>query len=41
MASAMSESPDGIVLSITSDGEDGERAVLETFAPLVRASGGA
>ena len=41
MAFAMSESQDGITLSITSNGEDGERAVRETFAPLVRASGGA
>jgi hypothetical protein len=39
MAFTMSESPGGITLSITSDGEDGERAVRETFAPLVRASG--
>jgi hypothetical protein len=41
MAFAMSDSPDGITLSITSSSEDGERAVRETFAPLVRASGGA
>ena len=41
MAFAMSESPNGITLSITANGEDGERAVRETFAPLVRASGGA
>jgi hypothetical protein len=40
MAFAMSDSPDGITLSITSDGEDGARAVRETFAPVVRASGG-
>jgi hypothetical protein len=40
MAFAMSEAPDGITLSITSDGEDGERAVRETFAAVVRASGG-
>ena len=39
MAFAISDSPDGITLSITSSGEDGERAVRETFAPLVRASG--
>jgi len=39
MAFAMSESPDGIKLSITSNGEDGERAVREAFAPLVRSSG--
>jgi hypothetical protein len=36
MAFATSESPDGITLTITSDGEDGERGVRETFAPLVR-----
>jgi hypothetical protein len=41
MAFAMSDSPNGITLSITSNGEDGERAVRETFAPLVRASGAA
>jgi hypothetical protein len=40
MAFAMSDSPEGITLSITSDGEDGERAVRATFAPMVRASGG-
>ena len=40
MAFAMSNSPEGITLSITANGEDGERAVRETFAPLVRASGG-
>lgn len=39
MAFAMSESPDGIRLSITSNSEDGERAVREAFAPLVRSSG--
>ncbi len=39
MAFAMSESASGITLSITSDGEDGERGVRETFAPLVRTSG--
>lgn len=38
MAFAMSESSDGILLSITSNGDDGERAVRETFAPLVRSS---
>ncbi len=38
MAFAMSESPDGIRLSITSNSEDGERAVREAFAPLVRTS---
>jgi hypothetical protein len=36
MAFAMSESPDGIRLSITSTGEDGERAVREAFARMVR-----
>lgn len=41
MAFAMSESSDGITLSITSIGEDGERAVRETFAPVVRSLGGA
>jgi len=41
MAFAMSESPEGITLSITANGEDGERGVREAFAPLVRASGGA
>jgi len=35
MAFALSESPDGIGLSITANGVDGERAVRETFAPLV------
>jgi len=39
MAFAMSESPDEIRLSITSNSEDGERAVREAFAPLVRSSG--
>ena|ERR1700730_5961971 len=39
MAFAISDSPDGITLSITASSEDGERAVRETFAPLVRASG--
>ena len=39
MAFAMSESPDGILLSITSNGGDGERAVRETFAPLFRSTG--
>jgi len=39
MAFAMSDSSDGITLSITANGEDGERAVRETFGPLVRASG--
>jgi hypothetical protein len=37
MAFAISASPEGIGLSITANGEDGERAVRETFAPLVRA----
>lgn len=36
MAFAMSDSPNGITLSITSNGDDGERAVRETFAPLIR-----
>ena len=36
MTFVMSESPDGIRLLITSNGEDGERAVREAFAPLVR-----
>jgi hypothetical protein len=36
---AMSESPDGISLSITSLGEEGERAVRETFSGLVRPTG--
>jgi hypothetical protein len=36
MAFATWESPDGIRLSITAKGEDGERGVRETFAPLVR-----
>lgn len=40
MTFAMSESPEGITLSITANGEDGERGVREAFAPLVRASGG-
>ena len=39
MAFAMSESPNGIVLSITSSRGDGERAVRETFAPLFRGTG--
>jgi hypothetical protein len=39
MSFAMWESPDGIKLSITSDGEDGERGVRETFALLVGSSG--
>jgi hypothetical protein len=34
MTFSMSESPEGIRLLITSNGEDGERAVRETFAPL-------
>ncbi len=38
-AFAMSESPNGIVLSITSSGGDGERAVREAFAPLFRSTG--
>jgi len=39
MTFAMSEAAEGITLSITSSGEDGERGVRETFAPLVRTSG--
>src|SRR5207302_8626573 len=39
MAFAMSESQDGITRSITSNGEVGERALREAFAPLVRAAG--
>jgi hypothetical protein len=38
MAFVISESPDGITLSITSYGADGERGVRETFAPLARDS---
>jgi hypothetical protein len=36
MAFEMAESPDGIRLTITSNGEDGERGIREAFAPLVR-----
>ena len=36
MTFAMAVSPDGIQLTITSDGEDGERGVREAFAPLAR-----
>ena len=32
MAFSMSESPEGVGLSISADGQDGERAVRETFA---------
>ena len=39
MSLAMSESPDGVRLSITASGEEGERAVRETFAPLVGSFG--
>ncbi len=39
MAFAISESPDGIMLSITSNGEDGERAVRGAFAAVVRSAG--
>lgn len=39
MTFAMSESPDGISLSITSHAADGERAVRESFARLVRTTG--
>jgi len=35
MGFALSETPKGIGLSITANGVDGERAVRETFAPLV------
>ncbi len=37
MTFAMSETPEGIQLSITSDSADGERGVQEAFAPLARA----
>ena len=40
MAFAISESPAGIRLLITSNGDDGERGVREAFAPLLRRSGG-
>jgi hypothetical protein len=36
MAFAIAESATGIRLAITSTGQDGERAVRETFDPLVR-----
>ena len=36
MAFALSESADGVKMSITASGEDGGRGVRETFAPLVR-----
>lgn len=36
MAFAVGASPEGIQLTITSDGEDGERGVREAFAPLAR-----
>jgi hypothetical protein len=39
MAFAIAESPDGIRLSITSHGEDGERGVREAFGPMVRMAG--
>ena len=39
MVFAMSESADGISLSITSTGEDGERAVREAFDRLVPSTG--
>jgi hypothetical protein len=39
MAFAMPESPNGINLSITSQGEEGERAVRATFSGLVRPTG--
>jgi len=41
MSFDISESPDGIRLAITSNGDDGERAVREPFAPLVRGPRGA
>lgn len=41
MSFDISESPDGLRLAITSNGDDGERAVRSTFAPLVRGSRGA
>jgi hypothetical protein len=34
MTFAMAEAPEGIRLTISSDAEDGERAVREAFAPL-------
>lgn len=40
MAFAISESPAGIGLLITSNGDDGERGVREAFAPLLRRSSG-
>jgi len=36
MAFAITDSSDGIRLSITASGQEGERAVRETFAPLMR-----
>jgi hypothetical protein len=36
MTFAMEDSPDGVRLSITANGEDGERGVLHAFAPLAR-----
>jgi hypothetical protein len=39
MAFAMSETADGIGLSVTSKTDDGERAVREAFAVLVRSTG--
>jgi hypothetical protein len=36
MAFAMAESPEGLRLSITSNGAEGERGVREAFAPLAR-----
>lgn len=38
MAFALTKSRDGIRLAITASGEDGERGVRETFAPLTRVS---
>ena len=36
MTFTVGASPEGIHLTITSDGEDGERGVREAFAPLAR-----
>jgi hypothetical protein len=36
MTFAMAESPEGLRLSITSNGAEGERGVREAFAPLAR-----
>jgi hypothetical protein len=37
MTFAMADTPEGVHLSITSNGVDGERGVREAFAPLARA----